>query len=105
MGKKWKEWYLFLLLCAVVMAGFVCLFLSHLQDNPAPDSRISSSGIQRVVLDLNSTITWPKRLDCTYARCFHVYKCTHDTLSVYMYPLGQFVDGDAGVVLNPAPSR
>lgn len=66
------------------------------------NNRLPSVLLERYSLDhlpefivKNSSLTTTTKKNCTYYTCFDVYKCSHThsgRISVYLYPLVEFVD-------------
>uniref|UniRef100_A0A1I8NI87 Exostosin-2 n=1 Tax=Musca domestica TaxID=7370 RepID=A0A1I8NI87_MUSDO len=65
----------------------------------------------RISLDLNDIgeirltesidRTRPRRSNCTIWTCMDPYRCGHDRITVYVYPLQEYVDANSGVEAAP----
>lgn len=46
-----------------------------------------------------------RNVNCTFWDCLNIYKCEHDTLKVYIYPLQEFLDEKSDKVTNTLSSE
>ncbi|ALC42416.1 Ext2 [Drosophila busckii] len=67
---------------------------------------LSLSHTQEVLLHLQPDGEYRERnVNCTFWDCLNIYKCEHDTLKVYIYPLQEFVDEKTDKVASTLSSE
>ncbi|XP_058128244.1 exostosin-2 isoform X2 [Anopheles ziemanni] len=51
--------------------------------------------IPQVVLDKEAELARARNRNCSYWDCFNVYRCGQERISIYVYPLKEYVDADS----------
>ncbi|KAM8712579.1 hypothetical protein ACLKA7_012989 [Drosophila subpalustris] len=77
-------------------------FFSSKRDSVALD--LSLSHTQEVLLRSDPEYRG-RNVNCTFWDCLNIYKCEHDTLKVYIYPLQEFLDEKSDKVATTLSSE
>lgn len=102
--------YLVLLVSAIILSGlslYNALYKNHRLKN---DSR----NFNRISLDINDILevrlspegdsadkSRPRRGNCSIWTCMDPYRCGHERISVYVYPLQEYIDANTGAEAAP----
>ncbi|XP_060660677.1 exostosin-2 [Drosophila nasuta] len=93
-------------ICAVWLfcdiSGHRDRFFYAKRDSVALD--LSLSHTQEVLLRSDSEYRG-RNVNCTFWDCLNIYKCEHDTLKVYIYPLQEFLDDQSDKVATTLSSE
>lgn len=95
-----KQFFLafFLVLVLSIFTTLVIAILSLTLESQTHYEKISLTNFRslpRVVIEDKVLLASPRQTKCNYWTCFNVYNCGqhgHDRISIYVYPLTQYVD-------------
>lgn len=99
--------YFILLVSAIILSSFslynIIYKSQRLKNDFQSFDRISLdvNDIPEVRLPKNADISKVRRTNCSIWTCIDPYKCGHDRISVYVYPLVEYVDMIAGEEAAP----
>lgn len=97
--------YLLLMVSAIVLSGLSLYNAFYKNNRLKNDSR----NFNRISLDINDVVevrlsdttttdrSRPRRTNCSIWTCMDPYRCGHDRISVYVYPLQEYIEASSGI--------
>lgn len=97
--------YIVLLVSTLILTGISLYnaFYNHRLHNEGNFNRISLDLNEITEVRLSEAIdrSRPRRTNCSIWTCMDPYRCGHDRITVYVYPLHEYVDANTGTEAAP----